>query len=403
MNNIGKYTVLNMIGKGGMGTVYRAFDSDTGQIVALKIMAAELVANDTMRRRFLQECGAAARLRHPHIVQGLAHGIHEGRPYLVMEFIEGPDLCSLVAQHGPIDPPNLVRLAAQLASALDVAHAANLIHRDLKPENVLIAPGGIAKITDLGLVKDLDAEGELTHSGAWIGTIAYMAPEQFGDAKHVDARTDVYGMAATLYFALLGESPFPDKGNMTTLGRKLRNDFIAPRERLPGLSEAIHSALLLALDAKPEMRPASCGELARLLRPDAEQTGETLTVKVEKEEPDRRQARRFPTQIEATCAPLASGPLRWTATVCDVSLTGVLLQAPRRYQPGAVLELQVKDEHTFEWSTFLVRVCWSRPVDNDAWNHGCSFGRSLTEGDLTLFLRHKSTTTFLGNRPNPAS
>jgi serine/threonine protein kinase len=399
MNAVGDYELMEMIGKGGMGTVYRAFHADTGQIVAIKIMSAEHVAQETLRRRFEQECDTALRLDHPHMVRGLAYGVLEnGQPYLVMEYVDGPNLSVLVHRHGRISEENVIRLAGQLAQALDAAHAANLIHRDLKPENVLVGPGGIAKITDLGLVKDLDSEGNLTQTGAWIGTITYMAPEQFGDAKYVDARTDVYGLAATLYFALTGVPPFPDKGNMTTLGKKLNNDFIPPRELLPEISEPVHAALCLGLHAKTQMRPARCGELAALLRSETLPAVTTLTVTAEPEGAERRVARRFLTRIEATCTALQSDTGRWIATVCDVSLTGVLLQTNRRYQPGSVLELQVRDDPQSDWSVFLVRVCWSRPADEN-WNHGCTFGRPLTEGDLNLFLKNKSTTTFLGGRP----
>jgi serine/threonine protein kinase len=399
MNAVGNYVLMDLIGKGGMGTVYRAFHADTGQIVAIKIMSAEHVAQETLRRRFEQECETVLRLDHPHIVRGLAYGVlDDGRPYLVMEYVDGPNLSTLVHRQGQISEENVVRLAGQLAQALDVAHAANLIHRDLKPENVLVGPGGIAKLTDLGLVKNLDSEGNLTQSGAWIGTITYMAPEQFGDAKNVDARTDVYGLAATLYFALTGVPPFPEKGNMTTLGKKLNNDFTSPRERVPEISETVQAALCLGLDAKPEMRPARCGELAALMRATSLPVVTTLTIDPEPEEPERRVARRFPTRMEATCTALQSGSGRWVATVCDVSLTGVLLQTNRRYQPGSVLELQVRADHLTDWSVFLVRVCWARAAGED-WNHGCSFGRALSEGDLNLFLKNKSTTTFLGGRP----
>ncbi|MFQ3593385.1 MAG: PilZ domain-containing protein [Gemmataceae bacterium] len=181
--------------------------------------------------------------------------------------------------------------------------------------------------------------------------------------------------------------------------------FASARERLgdggngsPEISEAVHAALCLGLDAKPERRPARCGELAALVRAQTPANVSRLTVVPEPEEPERRVARRFPIRIEATCTALHSDTGRWVAVVCDVSLTGVLLRTNRRYQPGSVLELQVCPDPSSEWSVFMVRVCWARAAHED-WNHGCWFGRPLTEGDLNLFLKNWSTTSFLGGPP----
>ncbi|MGL4550109.1 MAG: serine/threonine-protein kinase [Gemmataceae bacterium] len=397
MERVGEYVLMELIGKGGMGAVHRGYHRDTGRVAAVKIMAAELTGQPTLRRRFEQECEAAARLRHPNIVEGYAFGVEDDRPYLVMEYVDGPNLSDFVRARGPLPESAAARVAAQIGSALDAAHQASLIHRDVKPENVLLAPGGVAKLTDLGLVKDLESEGQLTHSGAWIGTIAYMAPEQFGDAKNVDGRTDVYGLAATLYFAVTGKSPFPDKGNMTVLGKKLRNDFVAPRALIPTLSEVVNAAICLGLDAKPELRPATCAEFVTMLTAAGDQPAQTVVLP-DPEEAERRVARRFPTNLEAECSPLRGGGQRWEAEIRDVSLTGVLVRLVRRYQPGAVLELRVPDGGGGS-SVFLMRVCWARP-SGAWWDHGCSFGRALSEEDLAVFLKNKSTTRYEGgNRP----
>lgn len=393
--SIASYRLLELVGKGGMGEVYRCLRED-GEVLAIKLMSPELISNDVMLKRFERECALALRLNHPNIVRGIEFGVDKGRPYLVMELVGGQNLSALVRARGPLPEPVVLRLAGQVASALDLAHRESLIHRDVKPDNVLIDLDGTAKLADLGLAKDLKVEDALTRPGSHLGTMAYMAPEQYGEADAVDARCDVYGLAATLYFALTGKSPFPDKANMTALEKKLRNDFPAPRALVPTVSECVNAALCLALDAKPELRPPLCGELVEMMRA-AIKDAPAEPVEVVKSGvswDERRAARRFPTQMGAVCAPLAGGGNVWEATVCDVSLTGVLLESKRRFEPSSVLRVQVRDEQSGEDSSFLVRVCWARRA-GDQWALGCAFGQALQEGELAVFLKNKSSTRFI--------
>lgn len=401
---VGAYELLELIGKGAMGEVYRARRVGEERPLALKRMAPELASNPILRKRFEQECEAALRLRHPHVVEGIDFGVEAGRPYLVMEFVDGESLAERVTRTGPLPPPEVLRIAAEIGSALQAAHDFHLIHRDVKPENVLIDRGGCSKLTDLGLVKNLEADDVLTRSGAWVGTVAFMSPEQFGEARHVDARCDVYGLAATLYFALVGFSPFPQKGALTVLGKKLANEYDPPRHHVRSITESFDAALFRALDADPEKRPASCLEFIRLCGSEAPSSSSAPAVEADLDDPDRRRARRFPVCVEAACAPIGGGGREWEAQVRDVSLTGIRLRIGRRFEPSALLSVKVHDTATDSWRIHVARVRWVRQVEGAAWEIGCDFGRSLVESDLDVFLKNTPTTVHSGpKQPPPAA
>jgi serine/threonine protein kinase len=393
--SIASYRLLELVGKGGMGEVFRCSRVD-GEILAIKVMSSDLVSNEVMLKRFERECALAMRLSHPNIVRGVEFGVDQGRPYLVMEYVDGKTLTALVRERGPLPEHAVVRLAGQIAAALDMAHGEGLIHRDVKPDNILINAAGDAKLADLGLAKDLNVEVALTRPGSHLGTMAYMAPEQYGEADTVDARCDVYGLAATLYYALTGRPPFPDKRNLTALEKKLCNDFPAPRALVPTVSECVNAALCLALDAKPELRPVRCGELVDMMRVGMND-GPPHPVEIVRPGgswQDRRSAKRFPTQMEAVCSPTEGDDAACEATVADVSLTGVLLESQQRFEPSSVLRVQVRDEETGEGPAFIVRVCWARQAGGQ-WALGCAFDRALLESELSVFLKNKTSTRFL--------
>jgi serine/threonine-protein kinase len=274
--HIGSYELLEMIGRGGMGSVYRSRHSETSQIVAIKVMSQELAADPILLKRFEKEFQTAHRLRHEHIVQGLNFGVDAGKPYLVMEFVAGQNLGQRVKEEGPLRQSEAIGIISQVAEALQLAHQEKIIHRDVKPENILLTEDNQAKLTDLGLIKDLETGAELTRTRTCLGTVVYMAPEQFEDARRADIRSDVYGLAATLYFALTGVAPFLGRGNLTIMGKKLKNEFSPPSRIVPSLPASIDRAICQALDAKPEKRPSSCAAFLDLLK--GKSSGEPITA-----------------------------------------------------------------------------------------------------------------------------
>ena len=392
---LGPYEVLEAVGKGGMGTVYRGRRTDTGQTVAIKVMEARAASHPVLVKRFEQEFIAAGRLRHPNIVRGLDFGMHEGRPYLVMEFVEGRDLTRRIAEAGPLAPDRAVPVILQVAAALQFAHQNNLIHRDVKSDNVLLTKDGEAKLTDLGLSKDLDGCGGLTQTRTCLGTIAFIAPEQYEDAKRADARSDVYGLGATLYHALTGRPPFQGRRNLEVLRKKLQNDFVPACRLVPGLPRRIDEVIRKALDAQPSGRHRSCQEFIDALTegravPRARGSGRAAEgaddAEPDSDPSDRRRAIRYPSSLGASCRPLHDGRKRWDAEVQDISVTGVRLRVGRRFEPGAVLAVEVLDGRSDSSSTLYVKVLWVREAAPKQWEIGCVFNSALGPSELDTYL-----------------
>jgi eukaryotic-like serine/threonine-protein kinase len=253
---LGPYEVLEKVGHGGMGIVFKARHKVSGEIVAVKVMNATLARHPVLLKRFEQEFRTASRLDHPNIVRGLDYGEHEDRPYLVMEFVEGETLADRVERDGRIEQKEAVRLIAQVAQGLRRAHKQGIIHRDVKPDNVLVTADGTAKLADLGLVREVETDRNLTRIGKALGTIQFMAPEQFRNAKNADVRSDVYSLAATLYVAVTAQLPFPGEMPEAWLD-KVGNKFIPPRDHVPTLSRRLSRAICRALNPDPASRPGS--------------------------------------------------------------------------------------------------------------------------------------------------
>jgi serine/threonine protein kinase len=258
--SVGKYDLLERVAEGGMGTVYKGRHRETGQIVAVKVVAEHMLGNQVIIKRFEQEYNAASQLNHPNIVRALDYGTEGSVPYLVMEFVEGESLGQKLQREKYISEKESVRLIAQVAQGLYRAHKDKLIHRDVKPDNILVSPDGTAKLADLGLVKEVEADLNLTRTGRGLGTPHFMAPEQFKNAKNVDPRCDIYSLGATLYMMVTGEMPFHSSGPLEAYMRKIENKITPPRQLVPALSERLDWAIRRAMSADPDQRPGSCRE-----------------------------------------------------------------------------------------------------------------------------------------------
>jgi len=261
---LGPYDLLDELGRGGMGIVYRARHRELGREVALKTLLPGF-ADRIDLARFEREARAASGLADPHVVRVLDFGRDAGVVYLAMELVPGESLQRRVERTGPLPSDRAAWIAAQVARGLAAAHARGLIHRDVKPANVLLRGEDEALLADFGLAKDLAAGGErLTATGELLGTPAYMAPEQALGGP-VDARTDVYGVAATLYFALTGRPPHQQATAIGTLESIATRAPTPPRAVRPDVAPAVEAACLAGLARAPADRPATCGELARTL------------------------------------------------------------------------------------------------------------------------------------------
>lgn len=258
MQAVGEYELLETIAEGGMATVYRGRHRPSGTCVAVKIVPPHIAGNAIMLRRFEQEYTAARAIDHPNIVKALEFGREGDTPYLVMELVEGESLGQRLERTGRLREEEAICIMVQVAEGLQQAHDVGLIHRDVKPDNILLTRDGRAKLTDLGLVKELDADLKLTRTGRGLGTPHFMAPEQFRNAKMADARCDVYSLGATLYMAVTGELPFRSNGPLDAWMKKIRNEIASVRELAPDLSERLDRTIRRAMDPEPARRPDSC-------------------------------------------------------------------------------------------------------------------------------------------------
>ena len=261
------YQVEEVIGRGGMGVVYRAEHLRLGRKVALKVVAPQIAREPKFRERFLRESRTAGSLDHPNVVPIYDAGEADGVLYIAMRFVDGVDLATMIARDGRLEPARTARIVAQVASALDAAHEAGLVHRDVKPSNVLLPARGAGRgehayLGDFGLTKRVLSESGVTGSSAFLGTIAYVAPEQI-EGRPVDARADQYSLACLVYECLTGHRPFERETDVATLYAHLRDPFPSVGEAVdPNLRSELDAALARAAAKKPADRYDSCGDLA---------------------------------------------------------------------------------------------------------------------------------------------
>jgi len=281
MKKIGKYEILDVLGKGAMGIVYKALDPDIERAVAIKAIhfegIKETAAREEIIKRFIQEGRAAGRLNHPHIVTIYDVGREGDLTYIVMQYIQGQSLQRMLDSGRTFSPEEVDRLMIPLIRAVDYAHQNGVIHRDIKPGNVLINQEGIPHLADFGVAKT--AASTLTLAGTALGTPGYICPEQL-KGQAVDARSDVFSLGVLLYVLLTGREPFAGK-RLATVMRKIVHDEAPPPSSLkPDLPAGYDVIAGRAMAKSPQDRYQSCAEMAAALESLAKADASTLTVKV---------------------------------------------------------------------------------------------------------------------------
>jgi serine/threonine protein kinase len=260
----GRYRLVALLGRGGMGEVWRAHDTETDRVVAIKLLPASLSVDEEFQQRFRREAHAAARLNDPHVIPIHHYGEIEGQLYVDMRLIEGRDLETVLAD-GPLDPARAVRIIEQVARALHAAHKVGLIHRDIKPSNILLDADDFAYLIDFGIARALD-ETRMTKSGNTIGTFQYIAPERLDDRAEEDARADIYSLACVLYESLTGHPPFPGHTMAHLVNAHLYMPPPRPSTTQSDVPPEVDDVIATGMAKDPDQRYATTIELANAAR-----------------------------------------------------------------------------------------------------------------------------------------
>ncbi len=256
----GRYRLIELLGRGGMGEVWRAYDTDTDRIVAIKVLPAHLSEDEEFQRRFRREAHTAARLNSPHVIPIHHYGEIDGRLYLDMRLIKGRDLATVLGD-GPLDPLRTVNIVGQVAKALHAAHQEGLLHRDIKPSNILLDDDDFAYLIDFGIARTL-GETRMTQTGGAVGTYHYIAPERLAIGADEDARADIYSLACVLYECLTGSPPFPGDTMPQLVTAHLHTPPPRPSVSRPQVPAPVDEVVARGMAKDPQQRYVTTVELA---------------------------------------------------------------------------------------------------------------------------------------------
>jgi serine/threonine protein kinase len=286
----GRYRLVELLGHGGMGEVWRAYDSATDRVVAIKVLHSHFAQDRMFEQRFRREAHAAAALNNPHVIPIHNYGEIDGKLFVDMRLVDGHDLAVVLA-NGPLEPLRAVGIIEQIAKALHAAHRVDLVHRDVKPSNILLAEDDFAYLIDFGIARAA-SDTAMTSAGATIGTWAYMAPERFSTGQ-VDARSDVYALACVLHECLTGEKPYPGDTLEQLVAGHMFSPPPQPSALCDGLPPTFDDVIAVGLAKDPDHRYASTVEFARAAR-------NALTTSIPRSTPTQE-----PTQGPTTALPHA--------------------------------------------------------------------------------------------------
>jgi serine/threonine protein kinase len=272
--DFGPYRLEKLLGRGGMGEVYQAYDREQDRLVALKLLPVDLAKDPQFAVRFRRESAIVAKLRNPHVIPIHKYGDVNSRLFIDMRLISGSDLAEVIQAQGEIGLQRAISIVSQVASALDEAHADGIIHRDIKPSNILLTADDFAYLVDFGIAHALDRSSPLTAAESPIGTASYMAPERFTGEQY-DHRTDVYSLACVLYECLTGSPPFTGDSPLQVMHGHVYKSPPNLRAYLPEYAQALDHVVSRALSKDASQRHSSAGEFANAAKLALETLGST--------------------------------------------------------------------------------------------------------------------------------
>ncbi|WP_280295218.1 serine/threonine-protein kinase [Nocardia abscessus] len=258
-SRFGPYRLDRLIGRGGMGEVFEAYDTVKDRTIALKVLPERLHDDPVFRERFRRESHVAARLQEPHIIPIHDYGEIDGRLFIDMRLVGGDSLRALLTERAPLEPERAIAIVRQVAAALDAAHADGLVHRDIKPDNILLTPDGFAYLVDFGIAQSASAES-LTSTGSAIGSFHYMAPERF-HSRAVTPAADIYALTCVLYECLTGSRPYPKDTEAQIVSAHLFEPPPRPHSSRPGLPARLDAVVARGMAKDPQARYGTAGEL----------------------------------------------------------------------------------------------------------------------------------------------
>lgn len=314
--SLGRYTILGIVGRGGMASVYKAHHAALDRTVALKVMRASLTEDPEFVERFRREARAVARLEHPNIVQVFDFDEIDGKSVLAMQYLEGGTLKDLIVTRGaPMSPQESAQIVRGIADALDHAHGSDIIHRDVKPSNVMLTKGGRVIVTDFGIAKIVGSSStQYTATGVGVGTPDYMSPEQ-GQGVPLDRRSDIYALGAVAYELLTGRVPFSAETPMAVMIKHIRDPLPPPSALNPAVTPAVEGVIAKAMAKLPADRYATAGDFATALE----------------------QAVRDPTRAAPIVAPATKTPAPPIAVPRNVLIGGIAAIAALLLGGGALI------------------------------------------------------------------
>ncbi len=343
---VGRYELEELVGEGGMSSVYRAHDTVLERRVAIKVLHEHFSRDPEYVERFRREARAIARLAHPNVVTVIDRGEWEGRQFIVFEHVAGENLKAVISREGPLPVDRALELACQIARALAFAHELGIVHRDVKPHNVLLDGSGTAKVTDFGIARALDSDDALTATGTVLGTGQYLSPEQ-ANGERGDERSDQYSLGVVTFELLTGTAPYSGDNLMAVAMRHVRDPVPSVRTLRPDVPERVDAVIARAMSKRPEDRFDSMGELAVALESCREREGGR------EERPDEDTGVMGPPRPAAAAPPTRALPAPPATTVAAPRRSGLrvaaILLVAAVVLVGNLLVLEIVFEDGLPW------------------------------------------------------